>query len=39
MISFVSVRHSLMIPCSTKIFFRAFTERSTCSSVWVAISA
>ena len=29
----------LMIPCSTKIFFRAFTERSTCSSVCVAIRA
>ena len=29
----------LMIPCSTKIFFRACTERSTCSSVWVAINA
>jgi len=29
----------LMIPCSTKIFLRATTERSTCSSVWVAISA
>ena len=29
----------LMIPCSTKIFFRALTERSTCSSVCVAIRA
>ena len=28
-----------MIPCSTKIFFRATTERSTCSFVWVAMSA
>ena len=29
----------LIIPCSTKIFFSAITERSTCSSVCVAIRA
>ena len=29
----------LMMPCSTNIFFSATTERSTCSSVWVAIRA
>ena len=29
----------LIMPCSTKIFFSAFTERSTCSSVWVAMRA
>ena len=29
----------LIIPCSTKIFFRATTERSTCSFVCVAIRA
>ena len=29
----------LIIPCSTKIFFKILTERSTCSSVWVAIRA
>lgn len=28
-----------MMPCSTKIFFRAITPRSTCSLVWVAIRA
>ena len=32
-------RNYFMIPCSTKIFFRAMTERSTCSSVCVAINA
>jgi len=29
----------LMMPCSVKIFFKMTTERSTCSLVWVAISA
>ena len=29
----------LIIPCSTKIFLRATTERSTCSWVWVAMRA
>jgi len=27
------------MPCSWNIFFRATTERSTCSLVWVAIRA
>ena len=30
---------NLIIPCSTKIFFKATTERSTCSLVWVAMRA
>lgn len=31
--------HYFMMPCSTNIFFRICTPRSTCSSVCVAINA
>ena len=36
---YFEVNYYLMMPCSTKIFFRATTERSTCSLVWVAMRA
>ena len=37
--TYLLILNYLMMPCSTKIFFRATTERSTCSCVCVAIKA
>lgn len=35
----ISIKNYLITPCSWNIFFRISTPRSTCSFVWVAISA